>query len=114
MAPPPQKLEWFVWTVLGLALGLVPGALGYARSGPARVTPSSRPLPVPVTGCALTNQLGQPVTATDLRGAPRLTGGVRLRAIRDGETARATWPTCRLWPARVADSATFPNGLVCP
>lgn len=74
MAPPPQKLEWLVWTVLGLALGLVLGAFGYSRFGPARLSPASRPLPVlgAVTGFALTNQLGQPVTNADLRGAPWL------------------------------------------
>lgn len=73
-SPPPQKLEWLVWTVLGLAVGLVLGAFAYARLGQPRATPPARSLPVlgTVTGFALTNQLGQPMTADDLRGAPWL------------------------------------------
>jgi protein SCO1/2 len=71
VAPPPQKLEWLVWTGLGLAMGLVLGAFVHSRLGqPA--TPSLSPLPVlgTVTGFALTNQFGLTVTAGDLRGRP--------------------------------------------
>ncbi len=55
-------------------MGLVLGAFAYARLGPPRATPPARSLPVlgTVTGFALTNQLGQPMTADDLRGAPWL------------------------------------------
>lgn len=70
---PPQKLEWLVWSGLGLVVGLVLGAFAYARLGqPAR--PAGPPLPVlsRVTDFALTNQAGRVVTAASLRGQPWL------------------------------------------
>jgi len=70
--PPPQKLEWLVWTGLGLAMGLVLGAFAYARWGPARVADSPLPVLSQVTGFNLTNQFGEVVTAETLRGRPWL------------------------------------------
>lgn len=70
--PPPPKLEWLVWTGLGLAMGLVLGAFAYARWGPARVADSPLPVLSQVTGFNLTNQFGEVVTAETLRGRPWL------------------------------------------
>lgn len=70
--PPPQKLEWLVWTGLGLVMGLVLGAFGYARFGPARVAAPPLPVLSQVTGFSLTNQFGEVVTAATLRGRPWL------------------------------------------
>ena len=69
--PPPQKLEWLVWTSLGLTIGLVLGAFLHSRLGMPAGSPAP-PLPVlaSVTGFTLTNQFGETVTAADLRGHP--------------------------------------------
>lgn len=71
--PPPQKLEWLVWSALGLAVGLVLGAFVYSRLAPG-ARPSEPPLPVlsQVTGFSLTNQSGQVITAESLLGRPWL------------------------------------------
>ncbi len=71
--PPPPKLEWLVWSGLGLAVGLVLGAFAYSRLAPG-TRASGPPLPVlsQVTGFALTNQFGRVVTAESLRGRPWL------------------------------------------
>jgi cytochrome oxidase Cu insertion factor (SCO1/SenC/PrrC family) len=70
--PPPQKLEWLVWTGLGLVMGLVLGAYAYARFGPARVAEPPLPVLSRVTGFSLTNQFGEVVTVEALRGRPWL------------------------------------------
>jgi cytochrome oxidase Cu insertion factor (SCO1/SenC/PrrC family) len=70
--PPPQKLEWLVWTGLGLVMGLVLGAFAYARLGPARVAEPPLPVLSQVTGFSLTNQFEEVVTAEALRGRPWL------------------------------------------
>lgn len=75
--------ERVVWGILGLAAGLVIGALLYARLGPAtwRAGLASPPLPVlaTVTGFSLTNQAGVSLSAADLRGHPWLGGIIFTR-----------------------------------
>jgi cytochrome oxidase Cu insertion factor (SCO1/SenC/PrrC family) len=70
--PPPQKLEWLVWSCLGLAIGLVLGAFGHARFGAPRNSGPQLPVLSTVTGFSLTNQFGRVVTAADLLGQPWL------------------------------------------
>lgn len=70
---PSRKIEWLVWSSLGLAIGLVLGAFLHSRIAGFR-GPVAAPLPVlgVVTGFTLTNQNATPTTAADLRGAPWL------------------------------------------
>lgn len=62
-------------------MGLVLGAFGYARWGPAGAGPGEPPLPVlaQVTGFELTNHLGRAFAATDLRDQPWLAGIIFTR-----------------------------------
>ncbi len=72
MQAPPQKLEWLVWSGLGVLVGLILGAFAYARLGPARSAGPPLPVLSQVTNFTLTNQWGEVVTAGRLRGRPWL------------------------------------------
>lgn len=104
--PPPQKLEWLVWSGLGLAVGLVLGAFAYSRLGPAPRA-ASPPLPVlsQVTSFTLTNQSGQVVTAESLRGRPWLACVIFTRC--PGPCVRMTRHLVSLQKRLLPDSVLF-------